>query len=675
MREVKLPLSQRGHARLLCEQQVYPLVEKATLVQLIACGPAIEDLWALTCGLGPLAAKEKRVQIFIYGAEDFPEIPASLRSGLEARLSILSSLHLRGLLEVFATSQHPPHSNKLLSSARPISLFSDLSDRVAVSWEKSLPFRGNGDVAVDFKWSFGDPQKEVERAEKELNRVKSAQPQPSWREGFTRFISTISPAAPEFAEDFDSVDQPLSGVQLFAHQEQAIRKWFENERHGIFKMCTGSGKTITSLAAVAERSKKAHSLGGKQLPVVVSVPTRVLADQWCKEITRFGFSSPLKAYNATKSWLPRLRAMLKSQNPGRCNFVVTTYKTFGDVRFVETLKELAREGFQALWIADEMHNLASSNMLKKMEALGEYFVERIGLSATPEIEDNKHATNRLFVYFQRGSTTTVGLYELLDGIRDKVLCEYDYYPFPQYLKAENSERFMNILRRLEAQEREGKIDIDLYRQKREILRTSGVQVQAFSSILQGLLQKSNERISHTLIYCPPGYSKSAVDALESDDEEDEVEEQRLLTDIIKLLADQNITVASILGETPQGQREQILREFKTGEIQMLCAVSCLDEGVDVPGIKTAIVLYSVDRAKQFIQRRGRILRRDPSNPSKVADIHDVIILPQGSHLPPSRREELLKREIKRYGDFAEFARNKDDADKMLRLALATASET
>ncbi len=613
------------------------------------------------------------MQLFVFGAKDFPEVPFHLRSITDARLSILSSLRTRGLLEVFATDSQPPDSNLLLRASRGISMFSDLSDAVAVSWEKLLLTQGSDEVAAKFKWSFGDPHKEVERVGKELARVAKAENQSPWAENFLHFIGAITPASTNFTETFGTVDQPSNGVQLFPHQKQAIQKWFENNRHGIFKMCTGSGKTITALAAVAERSSKASSSGGKQLPVVVSVPTRVLADQWCREITRFGFSTPLKAYNAAQTWLPRLRAMLRNQTPGRCNFVVTTYKTFGDARFVGALQELFGEGVQALWIADEMHNLASSHLLKKMEALEGFFPERIGLSATPEIEDNDHATNRLFAYFQRGDTNTVGLYELEHGISDGVLCQYTYHPFPQYLKAANSERFMEILGQLEAKEKEGNIDIDLYRQKREILRTSGVQVEAFSNILQGLLQQSCGRISHTLVYCPPGYSKNPADPSESDDAEDESEEERLLTDVINVLHEQKITVASILGETPQGEREQHLREFRVGEIQVLCAVSCLDEGVDVPGIKTAIVLYSVDRAKQFIQRRGRILRRDPSNPSKVADIHDVIILPQGSHLPPSRRDELLKREIKRYSDFAKFARNKKDADEILRQAIDAAS--
>lgn len=673
MRGITLPLSFEGPARSVCERLLYPLGSKAKVVHLLCRSPDIQDLWALTCGLGPFVEHDTQVCLVTVGASEFPEIPSSIEAFL-SRLSIFSSLHARGLLQVIASKEEPYDMGKFLGGASSATLFTDEHDTVAALWTQPLSNSKGSQVSVNFKWSFGDPHKKVIKTKKAIDGIKEEGQSP-WRAAFLGLLDGIPAAQRGFNESFEITSQPLSGVQLFAHQERAIRNWFGNGRHGIFKMCTGSGKTITALAAVAQRAREAQTTDKAPLPVIVSVPTRVLADQWCREIRRLGFQSPLQAYNTAQSWLPRLRPMLRNRSQDKFNFVVTTYKTFGDERFTETLHELSSGGVKALWVADEMHNLASTRLLSKMESLQECFSERIGLSATPEIEDNPNATRRLFAYFERGRNETCGLYELADGIRDKVLCEYSYFPFPQYLKPENSERFMEILRQLEEQEKSGKIDIDLYRQKREILRTSGVQVQAFSSILEAVLSNSNNQLSHTLVYCPPGYAKSPaeLDPLLSDDEADETEEQRLLSEIVSVLNQRGITVASILGETPQRERENILKEFRAGEIQVLCAISCLDEGVDVPGIQKAIILYSVDRAKQFIQRRGRILRRDPANPEKKADIHDVIILPQGSHLPPSRRDELLKREIKRYSDFARFANNKHEADGTLRIALATAA--
>lgn len=371
-----------------------------------------------------------------------------------------------------------------------------------------------------------------------------------------------------------------------------------------------------------------------------------------------------------------LRAMLRASNGSHPNFVVSTYCTFGNEAFVTILKQLEREGLRASWIADEMHNLASARMLEQMESLGGYFAERIGLSATPEIENEDAKTRRLFQFFEDGRQNPCGKYELADGIADGVLCHYRYFPFPQYLQPDNSERFMEILNALDRQEGTGQVDINLYRQKRDIIRTSGVQVEAFRKLLQKLLHEAAGEFRHTLIYCPPGYAKkeSDLDASTSDDSPDEADEDRLLTEVVEILRAYGITVGSILGETPQAERNAILKDFRAGDIQVLCAVACLDEGVDVPDIRRAIVLYSVNREKQFIQRRGRILRRHPSDSGKVAEIYDVIILPQGSSMSPSRADELLKRELRRYHQFAGLSDNRLEADDLLQLALRGAAE-
>jgi len=105
----------------------------------------------------------------------------------------------------------------------------------------------------------------------------------------------------------------------------------------------------------------------------------------------------------------------------------------------------------------------------------------------------------------------------------------------------------------------------------------------------------------------------------------------------------------------------------------LCAIGCLDEGVDVPSIKRAIVLHSVDREKQFVQRRGRILRNPTRDDQKIAEIYDIVLLPQGSDMPAEQAETLVSKELRRYRTFAELAMNRDEADHALSDALATAT--
>ena len=117
-----------------------------------------------------------------------------------------------------------------------------------------------------------------------------------------------------------------------------------------------------------------------------------------------------------------------------------------------------------------------------------------------------------------------------------------------------------------------------------------------------------------------------------------------------------------------------LEKFKSGELQILCAIGCLDEGVDIPSIERAIVLYSVDRLKQFVQRRGRILRIPRGVKDKIAEIYDILVLPHGSSLPAFQASELLSKEMRRYTEFARLALNRDEAKSAIDQALSIATE-
>src|SRR5262249_32313778 len=137
----------------------------------------------------------------------------------------------------------------------------------------------------------------------------------------------------------------------------------------------------------------------------------------------------------------------------------------------------------------------------------------------------------------------------------------------------------------------------------------------------------------------PGYGSYGGDV--SDENDKNEDERRVIEEVIEVFRSKNLSPASILGETPAEQRAHILRRFADGRTRTLCAIGCLDEGIDVPAIQRAIVLYSVDREKQFVQRRGRILRQPRGTHGKIAEIFDIVILPQGSDMPRQQAETLL----------------------------------
>ncbi len=464
---------------------------------------------------------------------------------------------------------------------------------------------------------------------------------------------------------------PRSGgtsLQLFQHQQKAIEAWMNRGLRGVFKMCTGAGKTISALAGVRELSRQRMDASQKIPPVLISVPTRVLADQWIREIKRFGFRSVLPAYNAFEQWSQLLEPTLRSQFGDQPRFVVTTYRTFADERFITKLKRVGDSGVDALWIADEMHNLSSPRLREAMKQVGGIFRFRLGLSATPEIEGDLSATEQLLDYFGNICAS----YELSDGIRDGILCPYRYYPIPAYLAPELAEKYLTLLRDIDTTRAGSAPQMNLYRETRELVRASGVQVARFRDLLQELMHSSPD-LRHTLIYCPPGYGSYGGE--ESDEIDTDIGERRLIEEVIEVLRENGLSPASIIGETPAEERAQNLSRFADGRVNALCAIGCLDEGIDVPSIQRAIVLYSIDREKQFIQRRGRILRQPKGVQGKVAEIYDIVVLPQGSLMPAAQAEALLNKELRRYRQFAKLAMNRSEADQAITNALSIATHS
>jgi len=119
-------------------------------------------------------------------------------------------------------------------------------------------------------------------------------------------------------------------------------------------------------------------------------------------------------------------------------------------------------------------------------------------------------------------------------------------------------------------------------------------------------------------------------------------------------------VSTYTAQNPLTEREELRRQFESGELQGLVAIRCLDEGVDIPAIQTAIILASSGNPRQFIQRRGRILRPYPGK--ERATLFDTIVLP-----PELDREtleierNLLRKELRRFVEFADLADNAGEA--------------
>ena len=435
-------------------------------------------------------------------------------------------------------------------------------------------------------------------------------------------------ALKERPDDYYSRNEPHRPANLLLrdYQEEAIRAWFANGCQGIFEMATGTGKTITALAAMARLYGR-----DRQLAVVITCPYQHLVDQWQRDAARFGLQ-PILAYQRKADWLPVFHQQVSEYNHGDRSFlaVITTHATFSDADFGRVLGQIAKP---ALLIADEMHHLGAEQRQKQLAESIQY---RLGLSATPDRWFDDAGTTVLRNYFG----ATVFAYTLQEAI-GTVLTPYRYYPLLVELTPDEFAEYQHLstqitrLMSVDKPELAQALEMLLIKRAR-LLNNAQNKLAVLSSTLKRLGQ-----IDHALFYCAP--------------------EQ--IDDVCRLLGWQHdMLIHRFTAEEPNEIRQQLLHDFDTGQLQGLVAMKCLDEGVDVPSTRTAFILASSSNPREFIQRRGRILRRSAGKTEAM--IYDLIALPpqnRGSAGGFSAEQSIVRREIQRFREFASCASNKHQA--------------
>lgn len=651
-----------GEPKKGCELYLHSIFSVATKITILSRKVDLETLAAVTCGMQTFIGRKLPITVILFGADEML-LHKKITHDVARRLGVYA----------FAKENNPFEIIVDPNSEAASKLFADMScdtfllledqnkNNIIIEWIKPLFSNLEPNIGFKIKWSYGDPLFQVTKTKENIATFLRQIPkkdESKWIKEFNTLLRSITLITIPFEEEFPSFESTRPCIKLYTHQEEAIRAWIKNGRKGILKMCTGAGKTITALSSIKESDP---NFG----PILITVPTRVLADQWVEQVKAIGFPHVLRAYDGAPNWLRTLYPCLFGSNQKDIRIVITTYKTLADDRFISQILRLAKKTSSGMWIADEMHNLASQKLMKVSQQIGQAFSQRMGLSATPEIEGDESTSINLNNFFGG----IVSTYDLEQGIKDGVLCNYRYYPLPAYLDPVRGLEYIQTLKDIECQGSSAFRQIELYRQSRELIRKSNVQLPALDSILDLLIAKK-EDLKNTLVYCPPGSSGKSAD--ETDETESDGSESRLLNDVISMLRKRNLSVSSIIGQTPKAQRSEILERFSKGTLDVLCAIGCLDEGIDIPSIKRAIVLYSIDREKQFVQRRGRILRTIRGT-SKTADIYDVVILPHGTNMNPAETERLLQKELRRYQAFAKLALNAEEATQTIQKALEAAT--
>lgn len=420
----------------------------------------------------------------------------------------------------------------------------------------------------------------------------------------------------------------------FAHQGKAVNAWCGTGFRGVLEMATGSGKTITSMIC-AHKLFELH----KPLLIVVAAPYVPLIQQWCDEIRPFGLE-PVNltitggaAQRAKELGKVRRRLRIGLSN---AEAVVVSHDTLCSEAFLATIEQFECD---RLLIADEAHNLGREAFITNPP---EFFEHRLALSATPVRQYDPEGTRELFDFFGGGGKP-VFRFTLEEAI-GTCLVEYDYHLHPVHLTETEMDEWYELTEKIRAnawRDDNGKPDeylSKLLRDRRALLETAEGKV---ASLARLLADENLTGLRHTLIYT-------------TDKAPAQLEQINRLLESKGLLFHQ-LTAA----ETSDREKtRRIIRSFQDGEIQVLTAKRVLDEGVNIPQICRAYILASTTVERQWVQRRGRLLRACSAIGKTHSIIHDFLALPPNIDGElDADAPALVKGELKRAQEFSGLAKN------------------
>jgi len=545
--------------------------------------------------------------------------------------------------------------------------FSDLSGRVVVSGSSNLTrsglARNHEQVRVERSWETDDQRFAIGELSNEFEALWRGRREyavcldlpVAVRE---RLIREYRPGKPPSRSDFEAAlrhdceHRPVntSGASQppprpafhvppslqwedgpYRHQAVAVRAFEAADRRGVLQMATGAGKTITALIA-AHRLYQADG----PLLIVIAAPTLPLVAQWRAEAEAFGLEPivPGESAGAAKLGIAEraVRQLIMRTSDAEC--LVVTHHLLCDSDFQSVL---ARYRGPILLIGDEVHNLGREAFLENRP---DFIRFRLGLSATPIRQYDEVGTTALLDYF--GSV----VYEFtLEDAIGVCLVPYDYFVEVVRLTDDEMHGYRELTERIKrvawhvSDDDNASDDLQiLLNRRRKILENAEGKLTA---LRDELAERDPRGVRHMLIYAT-----------------DKGPEQ--LEGVNSLLHELGLRAHQLTAEETQDGRlvRRVLDAFRDGAIQVLTAKRVLDEGLNVPEIAEALILASTTVERQWVQRRGRILRPCIATGKDHAVLHDFLVLPpETRHGIDEDTRKLIQGEVSRIREFARLARN------------------
>lgn len=442
-------------------------------------------------------------------------------------------------------------------------------------------------------------------------------------------------------KDLDAVEPrdirpPKKRRTPLPHQDAAVSEWLSRGGRGVFEHATGSGKTFTALMAI-----RRHIKAGK--PALVVVPSRLLLDQWASEIKEeIPEAALLLAGAGNNTWRApyRLKGMTGDDTAHGGRIVLATMQTAS----MDAFRDAVIDGEHLLLVADEVHQIGS---LQHTRIMALDAGSRLGLSATPIRYGDPEGTSRIFEYFGGVIPPPITLADAIEAGR---LVPYEYLPYTLNLTTEEADAWRDYTDRIRREIVRQKPDEASVRplsdkakmlliQRSRIAKKAAAKVRLACDVLKANFEKGQS----WLVYCEDADQLAVVLAVLRQEGMDPVEYHSRM----------------------DGDRSATMSWFRSfGGI--LVSIRCLDEGVDIPDVSHALILASSQNPRQFIQRRGRVLRRAPDK--QVAILHDAIVVPVSVDDEPEQIS-LLKSELVRAIEFADNAINKGAGAELRDIAM------
>lgn len=484
-------------------------------------------------------------------------------------------------------------------------------------------------IRVSMSWKVGDDER-IQDDEKEFDDIWDGLNEYVMRIDYTQLV--LSRLEKERVNR-GRVRQPETGVKLREYQKAAISAWENNGYHGFYVMATGTGKTWTAIYSALKIIEQEDIL------LVICAPYKHLVRQWYEDVHNvLPDSNIIMVSSENKSWEEEfLNAVYNSNyNSSGTIIVISTIVSFGLQRFERIVN---KSKMNKMLIVDEAHRF--KNRESKLNELYSYM---LGLSATPSNKKSDEYGEALMNFFG-GQVYNLPIEY---AIEKNYLVHYNYHPIFVYATEQEEKDFERYTRLMVSCFRNGKcFDLEsLSRHKRSRLRVISMAEEKISN-MKWILSQVQES-DHFIVYCGDGKLFDSNSG----------EEIRHIQYVKEILHELGYKSSQFTAQEDMKTRMQLVEAFNKGHIDSMVAIRCLDEGINIPSIKGALILSSNDDYREFVQRRGRILRTYTDEMSgeekQIANIYDVIVLPS-DHL-----HNFALIELRRFFEYLSLAENKQE---------------